>query len=153
MQVRLQRVNNQVHFVAENADGNRVHIDGSPAVGGQADGFRPMELLLAAVAGCASMDLVPILNKQRQHLDDISIVVDGRRAEGRTPAPFEQIDISFVLTGRIDQRSAERAAALAVEKYCSVAESLAPAVQINWSVVIDEAGEAEQHGARGHNSD
>ena len=141
MQIQLRRINDQVHFVAENADGNRLHIDGSPAVGGQAEGFRPMELLLAAVAGCASMDLVSILHKQRQRLDDISIVVDGRRAEGRTPAPFEQIDITFVLSGRIDQRSAERAAALAVERYCSVAESLASAVQINWSVVI---GEAEQ---------
>ena len=143
MQVRLQRINDQVHFVAENADGNRVHIDGSPAVGGQAEGFRPMELLLAAVAGCASMDLVPILHKQRQRLDDISIVVDGRRAEGQTPAPFEQIDITFVLTGRIDQHTAERAAALAVEKYCSVAASLASAVQINWSVAVGEASDAE----------
>lgn len=136
MEVTLRRVNAAVHFEAVNSDGNTIHIDGSPAVGGEGKGFRPMEVLLAAVAGCSSMDLVPILRKQRQQVDDISITVRGWRAESVTPAPFEKIEIIFRISGRVDPAKAEKAAALAVEKYCSVAETLAEEVEISWKVEI-----------------
>ena len=145
MDITLQRANNQVHFIARNSEGNTVDIDGSPAIGGQGKGFRPMELLLAATAGCASMDLIPILRKQRQSVDDVAVRVRGRRVEGRTPAPFEKIEIAFLLCGDVDRISAEQAAALAVEKYCSVAESLSPRIKVSWSVDIVPPGQRATH--------
>ncbi len=136
MEITLKRVNDAVHFEASNSDGNSIQIDGSPAIGGEGKGFRPMEVLLAAIAGCSAMDLVPILRKQRQQVDDISIAVRGRRAEGVTPAPFENIELVFTITGQVDKARADRAAALAVEKYCSVAETLSDSVEISWRVEI-----------------
>lgn len=138
MEITLRRKNDAVHFEASNSDGNTVQIDGSPAVGGEGKGFRPMEMLLAALAGCASMDLVPILRKQRQQVDDISVTVRGVRAEGVVPAPFEQVELVFAVSGGVNRAAAERAVALAVEKYCSVAETLSEAVRISWRVEIAE---------------
>lgn len=136
MEISLTLINDKVHFVAENRDGNTLHVDGSPAIGGEGGGFRPMELLLASIGACASMDLLPILRKQRQDVRQVSVSVRGQRIAGRTPAPFEKIEIAFTLAGEIDARKATRAARLAVEKYCSVAETLSPSVEISWTVTV-----------------
>ena len=137
MEITLHRVNEAVHFEAQNPEGNRVQIDGSEAIGGEGAGFRPMQLLLASVAGCASMDFVPILKKQRQEVRDVSVRVRGDRTAGATPAPFTTIHIEWTVSGAVDREKAERAAELAVTKYCSVAESLAPSIPITWSVTVE----------------
>ena len=137
MQVTLTRMNDAVHLRAENEDGNTVEIDGAQAVGGEQAGFRPMQLVLAAIASCSTMDLVPILEKQRQDLQQLQIRVNGERAEG-TPAPFTSIHLHFTLTGNIDPQKAERAVQLAVEKYCSVAEMLKRSAEISHSFDIVE---------------
>jgi putative redox protein len=136
MQVVLKRINDAVHFEASNPEGNSIQIDGSEAIGGEGAGFRPMQLLLTSVAACASMDLLPILRKQRQDVRDVSVLVHGERAGGKTPSPFESIHIVWSLTGTVDRAKAERAAELAVTRYCSVAETLAPSVRITWAVEI-----------------
>lgn len=140
MRVNLERVNDKVHFVASNSEGNTVHLDGSPAVGGEGAGFRPMELVLAAIAGCASMDLVPILAKQRQRVDGVSIAVTGNRADA-VPAPFTSITIHYDLTGEIDPDKARRAIELSVFKYCSVGAMLTDVdVRYSYSINGESAG-------------
>lgn len=135
MKITLDRVNDRVHFRATNPDGLVVDIDGAPRVGGEGAGFRPMQLVLAAHAGCTAMDLVPILEKQRQRVDDVSIEITGERGEG-VPAPFTAINVHYRLTGEIDEAKAERAVDLAVNKYCSVGEMLKHSVEITWSLEI-----------------
>ena len=73
MRAVVRRRNDGVHFVAETDSGGRVPIDGSPAIGGQGLGARPMELLLSALGGCAGIDVVGILAKQRQPVDDLVV--------------------------------------------------------------------------------
>ena len=63
MRVTLERLNQHVHFAASNEQGNRIEIDGPARVGGEEGGFRPMQLILAGLASCASMDIVHILHK------------------------------------------------------------------------------------------
>ena len=138
MTVHLQRVNTAAHFEARNADGNTVHIDGAAAIGGQKAGFRPMEILLAAVGSCASMDLVAILAKQKQTLTDMSVRIDGTRKEGEAPHPFTSIHVHFDLKGSIDERRAERAVSLSVDKYCSVKESLDPDIEVTHSFTVEQ---------------
>ncbi|TVQ27262.1 MAG: OsmC family peroxiredoxin [Spirochaetaceae bacterium] len=135
MRVTLDRVNDKVHFVASNADGNTIHLDGSPTVGGEGAGFRPMEAVLAAIAGCASMDLGPILTKQRQRVDGVSIAVTGERADA-VPAVFTSITVHYDLTGEIDADKARRAIELSVFKYCSVGAMLVD-VDIRYSFSIN----------------
>jgi putative redox protein len=135
MKVSLNRANTKVHFVARNEDGNEIHIDGAPKVGGEGAGFRPMETLLAALAGCASMDVVEILRKQRAGLEDLKIDVHGQRPD-TTPSPFSAIHLHFTVVGPVDEAKASRALDLAVNKYCSVGEMLKQSAEISYSYEI-----------------
>ncbi len=136
MDIKLTRANDRVHFVAHNPEANEVHIDGSISVGGENSGFRPMQLLLASLAGCASMDLVDILRKQRAGMEDVEIEVSGERDPDATPSPFTKIHLHFRLFGNVDTKKAERALDLAVNKYCSVGEMLRQSAQISYDYEI-----------------
>ena len=92
--------------------------------GGGGAGFRPMQTLLAALCGCSAVDVVSILKKQRQSYENIRIEVDGEREHGVDLAVWQEIDLSFYLTGALDPAKAFRAVSLSIEKYCSVAETL-----------------------------
>ena len=136
MQLELNRINEAFHFEVKNENNHIVSIDAGPKVGGQDLGFRSMELLLAGLAGCSSIDFILILKKQRQEVRDYRVIVSGERAKGQIPAVFTDIHLAFHLTGNIDQGKADKAAALAVEKYCSAASMLEKTAKITWSVHI-----------------
>lgn len=138
MKVVLNRVNDEVHFEAQGSFSEvKVHIDGTPEVGGQDLGARPMELVLMALGSCSAIDLLHILKKQRQDVKDVSIVVQGRRRKEILPPVFTLIHIEFKLSGAIDKTKAERAAELAVKKYCSVHDMLAAGgVEITYAVEL-----------------
>ncbi len=137
MKVELKRVNDAVHFEGSASSSTvKVHIDGSPDIGGLGLGVRPMEMVLMALASCSSLDLVSILKKQKQGLKDFSVSVEGERRE-KIPTIFTKIHMTFNLTGTIDPVKAERAAELAVKKYCSVHDMLvAGSVEITYSINI-----------------
>jgi putative redox protein len=132
MRVVVRRRNDAVHFVAETGSGGRVLIDGAPAVGGEGLGARPMELLLSALGGCAAIDVVGILVKQRQAVDDLSVTVEGDRSEGE-PALFTRIHVHFEVSGPGDERAVARAVELSMDKYCSVARALEHTAEIDYS--------------------
>jgi putative redox protein len=138
MKVTLKRLNDAVHFeAAGSVSGAKVHIDGSPEIGGQGLGVRPMELVLMALASCSSLDLVNILQKQRQVITDFTVDVDGERRE-EVPSIFTKIHMQFRLKGEIDTQKAERAADLAIKKYCSVHDMLAAGgVEITYEMHIN----------------
>ncbi|MBI5915495.1 MAG: OsmC family protein [Bacteroidetes bacterium] len=137
MHITLQRLNSAVHFEAKNDDGNTVSIDGSPDVGGEGKGVRPMQLLLMSLAGCSSIDVVSLLKKMRQPLDDIRVEVHGERDTGEVPAVFKKIHMQFILKGDLDEEKVAKAIGMSVEKYCSVARMLEKAVEISWDYVIE----------------
>lgn len=138
MKVKINRVNKAVHFEAESElSPVKVHIDGSEAIGGEGKGVRPMELVLMALGSCSVFDLTLILQKQRQEIEDIQVEVEGQRRD-EVPNIFTKIHISFMLTGRIDEVKAQKAAELAVKKYCSVHDMLAAGgVDITYSLRIN----------------
>lgn len=138
MKVELKRVNNAVHFEASAPSSTvKVQIDGSPEIGGLGLGVRPMEMVLMALASCSSLDLVNILKKQKQEINDFSVSVEAERRE-QIPTIFTKIHMTFSLTGNINPDKAERAAELAVKKYCSVHDMLAAGgVEINYSININ----------------
>ena len=137
MKIELNRLNDAVHFEAKGSGEVKVHIDGSEAIGGQGLGVRPMELVLMAVGSCSALDLVSILKKQRQEITDFSIDVSGDRRD-EIPTIFTKIHILFRLKGTIDQAKAEKAAELAVKKYCSVHDMLVSGgVEITYTLEIN----------------
>ncbi len=136
MKIQLRRKNNAVHFEAVNEDGAAIQMDGSSAVGGQNLGFRPMQLLLAALGGCSTIDIIGILKKQRQEVRDIKIVVDGQREPGVEPSLFQAIHVHFELTGNLDEDKVRKAVDLSMQKYCSVAKTLEKTAIITYGFSI-----------------
>jgi len=137
VEIRLERVNRAVHFKTKNASEASIDIDGSPNIGGENLGLRPMELILASLATCGAFELVEILKKQRQDLETLQIQVKGERAEGKAARPFTSVFMEFNLTGNVKPEKAERALDLAFDKYCSVKASLNPSIKVDFSVIVN----------------
>ncbi|MGO1521639.1 MAG: OsmC family protein, partial [Sphingobacterium sp.] len=115
----------------------KVNIDGPESIGGEGKGVRPMEMVLMALGSCSVFDLTTILQKQRQEIEDIQVEIEGTRRE-EIPNIFTKIHMTFTLKGKIDLEKAQRAAELAVKKYCSVHDMLAAGgVEISYSIRID----------------
>ncbi|MEQ9415790.1 MAG: OsmC family protein, partial [Cyclobacteriaceae bacterium] len=134
--VELNRVEGDHHMVAVNEDGNTVAIDAAPAIGGTGKGMRPMQMLLSALGGCSSIDVISILKKQKQEVKEIKTIVEGARATDAIPSVFTQLHVRFVLTGQIDKDKANKAVALSMEKYCSVAAMMDKRTVISYSCEI-----------------
>jgi putative redox protein len=140
--IELSREQLDYGFVASDANRHSVKMDTSPETGGNSFGFRPMQLLLAALAGCSAIDVISILNKQRQTVSDYRMKVSGERQAGVEPSLWRTIEVEFYLFGDIDETKAQRAAALSIEKYCSVAATLrAAGAAISWKVIINKTVE------------
>ena len=121
------------------AKGHTIKIDIPVEQGGNGDGFRPMQTVLAALCGCSAVDVVSILKKQRQSLTDLVIKVDGERQHGIEPSLWEKVHLLFQIKGDVDAAKAARAVQLSIDKYCSVAETLRRAgAVITWEVMINE---------------
>lgn len=134
MQIRLERIGTAA-FEASNQTGEKFVIDGTPEIGGEGRGMRPMEVLLCALASCAAMDVVAILTKQKEPLETLTIEVVGSRADA-TPAPFTAATLVFTANAGLNDGKYQRAVKLAVEKYCSVGATLDPAVTIRWEARV-----------------
>ncbi|TDQ07033.1 OsmC family protein [Pedobacter metabolipauper] len=138
MEINLVRKNNKFNFEAENAMGQKVEIDAKPEIGGEGKGFRPMEMLLVGLGGCSGIDMVNVLNKQKEPLDDIKITINATRKDEEMPPIFDVIDIHFNLYGALNAQKVERALALTFEKYCSVSNILGRSAQLNFSYTIHQ---------------
>lgn len=138
MKISLSRKSGDFHFEALNDSGNTLQIDGSVDIGGSNAGFRPMQLLLAAVGGCSAIDIVSILKKQRQQIEAFDIEVEGERQPIAQYSIWKNIHIVFKLKGKIDLEKAKKAAELSMEKYCSVSKTLEPTAHITHEVQVYE---------------
>lgn len=136
MRVTLERRNDAVHFVATTEGGGIVPIDGSSAIGGQGLGARPMELLLAGIGGCSALDVVSILQKQREPITAMTVTVEGDRETGVVPSLFTRVHVHFDITGPQSGANVARAVELSMAKYCSVARILEKTANITWSHAI-----------------
>ena len=123
MSTTLTRIENPYVFEFENSNGVKCLIDAAPNIGGKDKGFRPMELLGGALAGCVAIDLVSILNKQRVDPELFKITIRSKRKEG-IPSPFESIILVIEVDESIDKRKLDKNVKLVIDKYCSVAASL-----------------------------
>jgi len=139
MEIRLKRLDEDYHMQAVNENGNTVEADGSPQVGGHNKAMRPMQMLIAALGSCSSIDVISILRKQRQQLDDIQISIKAEREEGAIPSLFKTIHVHYELYGDIAEAKAEQACRLSMEKYCSVSKIVEKTATISWSFEVKKS--------------
>jgi putative redox protein len=137
--IELNRVVGNFGFEAKDANGHIVKLDTTESNGGNNFGASPMQTLLMALGGCSAIDVVSILNKQRQIVIDFNIKIDAEREQGKEPALWKYVKIHFFLKGELDYDKAYRACQLSMEKYCSVGATLMLAgCKIDWELQISE---------------
>ena len=101
-------------------------------------GSKPSDLLLLALGGCAGVDLIEILQKQRQKVAGLQMHISGEQ-NADPPWAFTKIHMEVVVRGRgLSASSVERAIDLAVNKYCSVAATIRAAAPITTSFRLVE---------------
>jgi putative redox protein len=139
IRIDLDRVNGDFGFEAKDQTGHAARMDSSPETGGGNFGIRPMQMLLMGLGGCSGIDIVSILKKQRQTVEEFHISIEGEREQGKEPTLWKTIRIVFELKGSIDPEKARKACELSMEKYCSVAATLKEArCQINWELKLHD---------------
>lgn len=133
-----ERINPDFEMMITDTTGNRMTIDIPVDQGGNGNGMRPMQTVLAALCGCSAVDVVSILKKQKQEVTGFKILVDGQREQGKEPSVWQTVDLVFELTGNIETTKGFRAVKLSVDKYCSVAETVRRAgATINYKVLVN----------------
>ena len=121
--------------------GFSVPLGGSPKVGGDNDGFRPMELIATGLAGCTAMDTISILQKKREEITNFEVSVHAERASEH-PRVFTHIKINYQVTGlSLDEEAVRRAIWLSAERYCPAQAMLGQGVPMDLEYEIFEAGE------------
>lgn len=137
MKVNLNRLNQDYLFEVTNDKGHKVLLDNKSKKEGKVEGTSPMELLLAALAGCSSIDIIAILNKQKINPTDFKMDVEGDRIPNVAPSLFYKIKVNVRLEGDISPEKAKRAVSLSFDKYCSVAKILEYSTPIRYSVFLN----------------
>jgi putative redox protein len=102
----------------------------------------PVELLLVALGSCTGIDVVGILKKKRIEVTDYRIEVSGERRDEH-PRSYKSMNVHHIVTGKnVTPSAVEQAIQLSETKYCSVAATLRPTVEIHSSYeIIEEVGE------------
>ena len=138
MKIALERINEDYLFEATSSNNLKLLLDNKSKKEGKVEGMSPMEVLLMGVAGCSSIDVVSILNKQRINPVTLKMEVEGVRDPNAVPSPFQEINVTLHLDGDdISAVKAKRACQLSFDKYCSVSKSLDPNIKINQIIVLN----------------
>ena len=94
-----------------------------------------MEMLLAALGACSSVDVVLILAKKRQKLTSLQVDVSGEKAT-EPPAVWKKIEMVYRLSGELDEKAVRDSIELSQNKYCSVAAMLGKTAEISYRYEI-----------------
>jgi putative redox protein len=110
----------------------------------RASAATPIELLLIALGSCTAVDVISIMRKKRERVSDYRVEIRGqRRAE--YPRKFTHMDVRHIVRGHnISEKALAQAIELSDEKYCSVAATLRPGVEIvsSYEIIEEEVGES-----------
>lgn len=135
----------KMSFVGSSDSGFKIDLDTSPDVGGDNDGFRPLELMAISLAGCTAMDVISILKKKQQNVSDFEVRVDVDRAKEH-PKVFTGAVITYTVTGKkVDEKAVVRAIQLSAERYCPAHAMLSRIfpIELHYKIIEDVGNEDE----------
>ena len=132
-------------FAGTSESGFTLPLGTVPAVGGENDGFKPMELMAISLAGCTAMDVISIMRKKRQEITAYEVRVETENAETH-PKVFTSATIFYDVTGHdIDEKALRRAIQLSADRYCPAQGMLAKIIPIKLDYEIyEDQGEGER---------
>jgi len=127
--------NGKMGFTAVGPSGHEVFMDAGEQSGGDDKGPRPTEVALAAIGGCSGIDVIWMMDRMRQDVDDLAMHITTERAE-EEPRRFTRIHVHYTLTGHeLDESRVERAIRLTKDKYCSVSNSFNAEITTSYEIV------------------
>jgi putative redox protein len=127
--------NKKMAFVST-VSGHKVIMDTTADDGGEDTGASPKRLMLAALAGCTGMDIVPMLNKMKVPFSNFSIDIDADVRE-EYPKIYNRVKITYKIKMAVtDKPKMEKAIALSQEKYCSVSAMFKSFAKLETEIII-----------------
>lgn len=130
-----------ITFTGKADSNNWVMMDGPEDFGGSNGATRPKELILLALGGCTSADVIAILNKKRVKLDDFYINISAESTDIH-PKVYTKINLEYVFTGEdLKEKDIERAIELSQDTYCGVTAMLQKSIEITHSYKIVDSKE------------
>lgn len=119
-------------------DGHKIIIDAKPEVGGKDKGPRPKPMMMAALGGCTSMDVISILKKMRVEIKSLNVIVEGELTEEH-PKHFTKMHVIYEVEGEnLPLDKIQKAVSLSEEKYCGVSVVYRKAMEITSEIRIVE---------------
>ncbi|MGR3511283.1 MAG: OsmC family protein [Paracoccaceae bacterium] len=119
---------------------------GHSIVIGTAEGDAPkpgpsaMELVLMGAGSCSAWDVVEILRKSRQQVEDVIVELDADRAD-EPPKVFTRLHLHFIVKGRdLSEDRVKRAVDLSIETYCSAVAMLKATMPVTYDFEVVETG-------------
>jgi putative redox protein len=119
-------------YDGESQSGHHVTMDADAA---HLAGASPMELVLMALCGCTSVDVVSILHKKREPLTSLTVSAVAEQS-AEIPRVFTHIQLTYLIGGEVSTKAAEDAVSLSKNKYCSVSKMLEKSATIDWAVTF-----------------
>lgn len=117
-------------------NGHKIVVDAKEEVGGQDKGPRPKPLMLAALGGCTSMDVISMLKKMRVELKSLNVIVEGELSEEH-PKRFTKMHVIYEVEGdKLPMDKIQKAVTLSEEKYCGVSVVYRKAMEITSEIRI-----------------
>lgn len=136
--------NGRMTFKGEGETQFSVPLGADAKVGGDNDGFRPMELIAIGLAGCTAMDVISILAKKRQDVTEFEVQVQAGRA-AEHPKVFTDATIEYFFTGhKLDEAAVVRAIELSAVRYCPAQAMFSQIMPIKLIYHIYEAQDSGQ---------
>ncbi len=118
-------------------NGHTIVMDAPERAGGNDAGSIPKPFVLTALSGCSGMDVVALLRKNNQQVQELNIIVSGELSK-TAPITYTSIHMEYQFMG---DAAGETAAVQAVqdsqEKYCGVSYLLKKALPITWEIVYN----------------
>ena len=129
MKARIKWVEDRT-FIGESGSGHKIVLGRASGPEGRTPGPSAMELVLIGTGACTAFDVVHILEKGREAVEDVVVEIEAERAQ-QDPRVFTHIHMHFVVKGRtLAAEKVERAIRLSAEKYCSASAMLAKTAAI-----------------------
>jgi putative redox protein len=119
-------------------NGHPVIMDAPERAAGENNGPIPKPFVLAALSGCTGMDIVALLRKSEQHIDDLDMKVTGELSK-QAPMQYVSIHVQYIFKADPSVKEAVLNAVTDSQlKYCGVSSMLKKAIPVTWEITFND---------------
>ena len=118
-------------------NGHTIVMDAPVKSGGEETGPIPKPFVLVALSGCTGMDIVALLRKANQPVDDFSMKVTAELSK-QVPIEYVSMHIIYYFRGNVTaKKMAVDAVNESQDKYCGVSQMLKKALPVTWEIYFN----------------